>query len=71
LVLNKVRYWLDTHTSNPIAWPYVLLMMLYYRLAQNDEEIEVTKAMVVCPHCGFDQFTEQGLCERCGDLVIY
>lgn len=73
-LIRSLKYWLDMHTMNPFAWPYVLMESAHHKLedalAQKDSQDDITTTNVVCPQCGHDVFTEQGLCENCGKAVI-
>lgn len=74
-MLERLLYWFKTHTMHPFSWPYVLFESAHHKiedaLAQKGADIVVSKTMVVCHFCGFDQFTEQGLCEKCGKAAIF
>jgi hypothetical protein len=44
---KEIKYWLDTHTMHPLAWPYVLMESAHHKLedalAQNIPEDGITK----------------------------
>lgn len=73
--LTKLIYWLDTHTMHPLAWWYVILRSIQYKVEdilwpRTQSENGITSTGLVCPVCGYTEFTEQGLCEKCGNVIL-
>ena len=73
-MLKRIKYWLELNTMNPLAWPYVLIYSIKYRLF-SPKRVEAGLLTLrdddLCPVCGHQlSLTEQGLCENCGNIVL-
>lgn len=74
-MVSKIIYWFDTHTMNPLTWPYVLLRSIQYKIEDILPKSPSQRALLdgheVCPVCGQRaEITEQGLCENCGNIIL-
>lgn len=68
---QRLRYWLQTHTMNPLTWWWVIQERAYMKMEdalspKNYRDNLLLNTEEGCAFCGHDDFTEQGLCENCG-----
>lgn len=63
-MLTRIIYWFNTHTMNPIAWPYVFWKTVWYHFIAPKTPYE--SSITIGEDCPHMNLTEVGLCEDCG-----